>query len=67
MWLAHMIKDSARWTSREASWTDDPRLFESLKVAVETWLSEFEGQLELRAVKGPQIDTVTLGKATAAN
>ena len=67
MWLAHMIKESARWTSREASWTDDPRLFESLKVAVETWLSEFEGQLELRAVKGPQIDPVTLGKATAAN
>ena len=67
MWLAHMIKDSARWTSREASWTDDPRLFEALKVAVETWLSEFKGPLEPQAVEGPQIDPVTLGKATVAN
>jgi hypothetical protein len=67
MWLAHMVKDSARWTNREPSWTDDPRLFESLKVAIETWLAEFEEQLELMAGEGPQIEPVTLGKATAAN
>jgi hypothetical protein len=67
MMLAHMVKDSARWTNREPSWTDDQRLFESLKIAIEARLAELEGQLEFRAGEGPQIEPVTLGKATAAN
>jgi predicted phage gp36 major capsid-like protein len=67
MWLAHMVVEGSKWALPEGTtWATDKRLFEALKVAMDAWMTDLAGRLDLQSLsEGAQIDPVTLGKSNA--
>jgi hypothetical protein len=68
MWIAHMVTEGSKWALPEgATWSHDQRLFQALRVAVDAWLSDLAGHLNLQPLsEEAQLDPVLLGKSTAA-
>jgi hypothetical protein len=57
MWLARLVSIDA------ASWSTDQKRFEAFRIAIDTWLTDLAGRLNLQ----PQtnVDPASLGKAIA--
>jgi TraY domain len=57
MWLARLVSTDA------ASWSTDEKRFEAFRIAIDTWLTDMAGRLNLQ----PQtnVDPESLGKAIA--
>jgi hypothetical protein len=68
MWLAHLVTEGSKRSLPEgATWATDERIFQALKVSVETWMTDLAGCLNLQPLSEGAIswDPVTLGKSTA--
>jgi hypothetical protein len=67
MWLAHLVTEGSKWALPEGTtWVTDKRLFEALKVAIDTWMTDLAGHLDLQSPsEGAQLDPMTLGKSNA--
>jgi hypothetical protein len=67
MWLAHLVTEGFKRSLPEgATWATDERLFEVLKVAIDTWMTDLADRLDLQSLsEGARLDAVTLGKSNA--
>jgi len=67
MWVAYLVAEGSKWALPEgADWHSDQCLFKALRVAVDAWLADLAGGLNLRPLSDEaQLNPVTLGKATA--
>jgi hypothetical protein len=57
MWLARLV------STDEASWSTDQNRFEAFRIAIDAWLTDMAGRLELQ--KQTKVDPESLGKAIA--
>jgi predicted phage gp36 major capsid-like protein len=68
MHLARMMTqrlETGKWARPAINWQNDSRLFEALKVGVESWLTRLAAQLDLKSLTNEALDPVTFGRATA--
>jgi hypothetical protein len=57
--------ETGKFARPAINWQNDSRLFEALKVAVESWLTGLEGKLDLKSLTDETLHPVTFGRATA--
>jgi hypothetical protein len=57
MWLARLVSTDA------ASWSTDKNRFEAFRIAIDAWLTDLAGRLELQ--RQTNVDPESLGKAIA--
>jgi hypothetical protein len=66
-WLTTLRRESGRYARPAVDWQHDTRLFEALKVGVESWLTGLADRLDLKSHTSTEnVDPVTLGKSNAA-
>src|SRR5258708_37741824 len=51
MWLAHMVGEGSKWPLPEGTtWATRKQLFEALKAAMDAWMTDLPGRLDLQTL-----------------